>query len=96
MSSLVTKRCTSCSEIMHGVDPRKLLCDRCRKEHIRENKRKQSRRNTSPYDQEPRRIRRASGMTRLDIRIAEADRLGMSYGKYVAMLYAEKSGLNRR
>lgn len=80
--TLVTKFCKRCGKIMWNVPPSKKYCDACFKE-----KRKQSKKAEREYTKKPKQMKKytASKFKPIGQCVREAEKLHMSYGKYVSL-----------
>lgn len=83
---MVLKKCECCGENFYAAKRSVKYCsDPCRKEAIRK---QTAERNKSPYGKREKKMDRIAEIN------AKARALGMTYGKYVGMLYLEE--LKRR
>lgn len=80
--TLVTKFCKGCGKIMWNVSPSKKYCDTC-SEKVKKEKKKKQRQNAKKPKQ--RKKYTASKFKPIGQCVREAEKLHMSYGKYVSL-----------
>lgn len=90
----VNKECKLCKRIMYDVDCRKRFCNDCITLRKREQNKCRKNKKTASKNK-PDVPREEVQTSSLDAKIAAADRLGISYGRYVAMVHSQNKRKNR-
>lgn len=92
---LVTKPCALCGKMMEDVHPNRKYCPECAHQMILQKKHEAYEAKVAPhrkkYDvQCIKRPHEEPSVSKLDDHVSEATKLGLSYGKYMALMYEKK------